>query len=83
MSPGYCCMYFCFVTFGLYIDTEKNACSVAEGNEPLNDLTSLYVSNCCIDVMILIYRKYPTAVLVSFRKSKLWHRYQSKFLQLF
>ena len=24
MSSGHCCMYFCFVTFGLYIDIEKN-----------------------------------------------------------
>ena len=23
MSTGYCCMYFCFVTFGVYIDLEK------------------------------------------------------------
>ena len=23
MSSGHCCMYFCFVTFGLYIDIEK------------------------------------------------------------
>ena len=29
MSSGHCCMYFCFVTFGVYIDIEKKNPTIA------------------------------------------------------
>ena len=45
MSSGHCCMYFCFVTFGVYIDLKKNYFDCAMKLEIQILLFAVYLSD--------------------------------------